>query len=108
MYVLDLFTCSTLFLLDLLEVNLVDTICSNLLGVHFFDIVCFQLVGSPFFSTLFFFQLFSRSTVPGRYLVFVSLEISHRMPSESRLGTYLGPSYDHISKNIYLCKGWIG
>ena len=32
-----------------------------------------------------------------------SREISHRMPSESYLGTPWGPSYEHICKNVY-CK----
>ena len=34
-----------------------------------------------------------------------SREISRRMPSESCLGTPWGPSYEHIYKNIHLCKG---
>ena len=36
---------------------------------------------------------------------FFSREISLRMPSESCLGTPSGPRYEHIYKNIHLCKG---
>ena len=37
-----------------------------------------------------------------------SPEVSRRMPSEWCLGTPWGPSYEHMCKNIYLGKGWIG
>ena len=37
-----------------------------------------------------------------------SCDISRRMPSESCLGPPWGSSYEHICKNIYFWKRWIG
>ena len=88
-------------------------------GLRLADIPLEQTGGDSFFCTLFsftflstyaahsFFLTFWRFTGPGRYLIF-SREILHRMHSESCLGTPWGPSYEHICKNIYFCKGCIG
>ena len=67
---------------------------------HFFDIVW----GSTF-STLLFVQLFWRSPGPGRYLIFVSREISHRMPSESCPGMHFWPElWQYLWKHVFGVK----
>ena len=57
-------------------------------------------------STL-FFNFFEVLEAPGGSSCFFSWNLC-RMPSESCLGTPWGPSYEHIWKNIYFWKGWIG
>ena len=42
-----------------------------------------------------------RSTNPGRYLIFFLI----KFPVECRWGPIFVPSYDHIYKNILVCKG---
>ena len=76
--------------------------------------------GEPTLSTLFFWNFFRLISCTLFFLHFFRVygpwevshlscrEISRRMHSESCLETPWGPSYEHIYKNLYLCKGWIG
>ena len=73
-------------------------------GTHFIHIVLFSLFWAHILHIVFFLH-FSRVYGPWEVSHLFSREISLRMHSESCLGTPWGPSYTHICKSIYFCKG---